>query len=216
MASSGFEVNVPLEQRRPFGSGLRRKQVIFVPASSEQASAVKETKKPSTSIPDVYLSLVLPEDVAGKNDMESASNVCDICKLPLDTSVNARPHEASIAHQVCLQHSHPPSALDRSRMGLKVLQAQGWDPDSRKGFGPNQEGIQLPIKPVAKHDTLGLGVQVPKSCRSTTSKKTERKVQKLDARQTPRRQAAEDRRRHERIRQEFYGNPDIERYLGHG
>ncbi|KAH9887172.1 G-patch domain-containing protein [Xylariomycetidae sp. FL2044] len=222
---SGHEDEVPFQERRPFGAGLKRKRVVFVPASSDTISTVenKEATRPSKSVSDIYLSLVLPDEAskdgsAGGVDTSAASQTCSICSLPLsdmDTALaegisKKRPHEASIAHQVCLTHSHPPSALDRSRMGLNVLQSQGWDPDSRAGLGAQQQGIQQPIKVKQKNDTLGIGVHVPKEL-----PKKKEKIQKLDAKQS-RKKAMEDKKRHERLRQQFYGNADVEKYLGHG
>jgi hypothetical protein len=70
-------------------------------------------------------------------------------------------HAASLAHQVCLAHSHPPSHLDRTRMGLLHLRARGWDPDARQGLGPEGRGIAYPVKAVAKGDRLGVGMASP-------------------------------------------------------
>lgn len=96
-------------------------------------------------------------------------------------------------------------------MGLNVLQTQGWDPDSRKGLGVEQQGMQYPIKAKPKNDTLGIGVQVPKNL----PVKKKEKVQTYDAKKV-RKMAMEDKKRHERLRRQFYGNPDVERYLGTG
>ncbi|KAI8624547.1 hypothetical protein F5Y19DRAFT_313782 [Xylariaceae sp. FL1651] len=215
---------LPLQHRRPFGSGLKRKQVVFVPASSSNVNTTEESKssEPSKSVSDIYLSIVLPKETNGDVSTDEANasgpDICGICKLPLEEDYNMgagessrRPHEASIAHQFCISHSHPPSALDRSRMGLGVLQAQGWDPDARTGLGASNQGTQYPIKTKPKNDTLGLGVVVPKDI---ATKKKE-KVQRLDAKKA-RKMAADDKKRHERLRHQFYGNPEVEKYLGLG
>ncbi|KAI0395891.1 hypothetical protein F5Y17DRAFT_421834 [Xylariaceae sp. FL0594] len=216
---------ISLQHKRPFGSGLRRKQVVFVPASSNGNVTADKTppQEPSKSISDIYLSLVLPQDAkkdtTDDEDTTPGPDVCEICKLPLNFDPEAvgkegfpaRTHEASIAHQVCLPHSHPPSALDRSRMGLGVLRAQGWDPDARTGLGASRQGISFPIKPTPKYDTLGLGTKIPKD---VAAKKKE-KPQLLNAKKV-RKMAAEDKGRQERLRRQFYGNEDVERYLGLG
>ncbi|KAI1409599.1 hypothetical protein F5Y13DRAFT_169623 [Hypoxylon sp. FL1857] len=215
------EYDIPLQDKRPFGSGLKRKRVVFVPASSGHLNTTQENNsaKPSQSISDLYLSIVLPkEKEAGQAITTTTPQICEICQLPLDdaseSSENAkagsRPHEASIAHQVCLTHSHPPSALDRSRMGLNVLQSQGWDPDSRKGLGAEQQGMQYPIKVKQKNDTLGIGVQVPKNLPVKKEKPKTYDAKKI------RKMALEDKKRHERLRRQFYGNSDVEKYLGAG
>ncbi|RWA10763.1 hypothetical protein EKO27_g4344 [Xylaria grammica] len=216
---------VPLHHKRPFGSGLKRKRVVFVPASSGNLNSTEEKKslessEPSKSVSDIYLSIVMPKETKeASTDMTNtpAPDICDICKLPVDKSSDAadvgkppsRPHQASIAHQVCMTHSHPPSALDRSRMGLAVLQAQGWDPDARNGLGASSQGISFPIKAKPKDNTLGLGVKVPKDV--ATYKKE--KPQMLNAKKA-RKMAAEDKKRQEKLRHQFYGNPEVEKYLG--
>ncbi|RYP72063.1 hypothetical protein DL770_008020 [Monosporascus sp. CRB-9-2] len=219
------EYDIPLQDKRPFGSGLKRKRVVFVPASSGSLNTTEESTdlKPSKSISDLYLSLVLPKD--GTQDTSRAASeplrptVCEVCNLPLGKSpavpseikTTTRPHEASLAHQVCMAHSHPPSALDRSRMGMSVLQSQGWDPDARRGLGASQQGIQFPLKAKPKEDNLGIGVEVPKDF---VPKKKE-KVQTYDAKRV-RKMVAEDRKRLEKLREQVFGNSDVEKYLGGG
>ncbi|KAK7750489.1 hypothetical protein SLS62_007568 [Diatrype stigma] len=140
--------------------------------------------------------------------MGAIPSVCEICKLPLDEdqavpggTSTLRPHEASLAHQVCLEHSHPPSALDRSRMGMGVLQSQGWDPDSRQGLGAAHQGIQFPLKAKPKRDTMGIGVEVPKDF---VPKKKE-KTQTYDAKKV-RKMVAEDRKRQEKLREQIFAH----------
>ncbi|KAI1103130.1 hypothetical protein F4804DRAFT_244834 [Jackrogersella minutella] len=219
------EYDIPLQDKRPFGSGLKRKRVVFVPASSGNLKTTEENvpEKSSQSVSDLYLSIVLPKEKesgqppsAEISDGTTTPQICEICQLPLDENIKSseklktvsRPHEASIAHQVCLSHSHPPSALDRSRMGLNVLQSQGWDPDSRKGLGSEQQGMQYPIKVKPKNDTLGIGVQVPKNLPAKKEK-----VKTYDAKKI-RKMALEDKKRYERLRRQFYGNSEVEKYLG--
>ncbi|KAI0199265.1 hypothetical protein F4808DRAFT_433209 [Astrocystis sublimbata] len=222
---------IPLQHKRPFGSGLKRKQVVFVPASSGNLNTTSEEPserpEPSKSVSDIYLSIVLPKHKTGAGSVDAEDtagpDVCDICKLPVNQSSDAvdtgassrRPHEASIAHQVCIAHSHPPSALDRSRMGLGVLKAQGWDPDARTGLGASSQGISFPIKAKPKNDTLGLGVQVPKDVVAAAALKKKEKPKMLDAKKV-RKMAADDKKRHQRLMQQFHGNPDVEKYLGLG
>ncbi|KAI1806225.1 hypothetical protein F4811DRAFT_551182 [Daldinia bambusicola] len=225
------EYDVPLQHKRPFGSGLKRKRVVFVPASSGNLSTTEEDTpaKSSKSVADLYLSIVLPKEKetsqsssAETSGATTAPRACEICQLPLEEPLenesdpnekektNSRPHEASIAHQVCLAHSHPPSALDRSRMGLNVLQSQGWDPDSRKGLGVEQQGMQHPIKVKPKNDTLGIGVQVPKNLPAKKEKAKTYDAKKM------RKMALEDKKRHEKLRRQLYSNSDVEKYLGSG
>lgn len=163
-------------------------------------------------------------------------NLCELCNLPLSdspsdecpvdsetgTPTNTKrgtPHEASIAHQVCLEHSHPPSHLDRTRHGLRYLAAYGWDPDSRMGLGAaGRTGIREPIKPKTKNDTIGLGMAIEDKNAAAARQKLrkqqqEQQRQKLNAKQVRGAQIA-DRKKGDQLRELFYGSDDIQRYLG--
>jgi len=253
----------PLEKVRPYGSGLHRHHIAFVPAAGGDGGKLNTTSSAASKqatradVASIYLSMVLPEDVnkshrppgtgtgtrSGINtstSTEQAAAVCEVCKLPLSpltpepenktrshgdddddvddnhrnserTNTTHKRHETSLAHQLCLPHSHPPSALDRSRMGLTYLSAYGWDPDSRRGLGAGQQGIPYPVKARAKDDNLGVGMAVPPP--SSSLKKE--KVKLLDAKKV-RKQVLEEKRRAESIRRQLFGRDDLERYLGSG
>lgn len=223
----GFD-DIPLHHRKPFGSGLKRKEIKFVRASSGDLSSTDQPPQVASgkSISDLYLSLVLPKN---RNRSRAESEdiappvVCTVCKLPLSstplasddgsgsTSKAGSHHEASLAHQVCLTHSHPPSALDRNRMGLRNLESYGYDPDARQGLGASGEGIQFPLKVKPKDDTLGIGAVIPKDFQP----KKKEKPQKLDAKKI-RKMAQEDRKKTERLHQQIFGRVDLDRYLGNG
>ena len=217
----GFD-DIPLHQKKPFGSGLKRKEIKFVQASAGDLSTTEQAAKAASgkSVSDLYLNLVLSKDKK-QAKAESEAELCAVCNLPLSskprasddgsgsTSTPASHHEASLAHQVCLAHSHPPSALDRSRMGLTYLESYGWDPDARQGLGAAGEGIQFPLKVKPKDDTLGLGVVIPKDFEP----KKKEKPQTFDAKKI-RKMAQEDRKKTEKLWQQLFGRVDLERYLG--
>ncbi|EGC47539.1 G-patch domain-containing protein [Histoplasma capsulatum var. duboisii H88] len=207
-------------------------------SASAISSSPQETSSFSTpntfSIGDRYLSIVLSSSSdAGKSKLHQTTSTttsistkptCEICDLPLppfpspslDSSSSSsqmakytsNPHEATLAHQICLSHSHPPSAIDRTRTGFKYLSAQGWDPDSRLGLGPQGQGIAVPLKPRVKHDTLGLGVKQPEK-----AKQARTRVEKLNAKQV-RKMEVEGKKKGEKLREMFYASYDIEKYLG--
>ena len=229
---SDDEDSTPFEVQRLFGTGIKIKRVDFVPAGALSTAAPRATKPP-TFTGDQYLSLVLKNGLLSKDSSKtdidvsdgpestfqdqrrSKGAVCEICNLPFNGSDDAtttpnRAHEASIAHQVCLKHSYPPSYLDRERQGLKYLSSYGWDPDSRLGLGATGDGIRAPIKAKVKNDTVGLGVEL-REPKYEPEKKTER----LDAKKV-RKKELEDRRKREKLQQIFYGNDDVEKYLGEG
>jgi hypothetical protein len=222
-----YDVETPLERIRPFGT-LHRKQIAFVPASGNaqlnSTDATTTTPKPRQDVANIYLSMVLPEDVkiAGSKDEKDPAppTLCEVCKLPMGslapedtpqsqegTPRTATPHKNSLAHQLCLPHSHPPSALDRSRMGLNYLSTHGWDPDARRGLGFDQQGIQYPVKTKVKEDRLGIGMKVPKN------QPVRKKETMLDAKKV-RKMAEEEKRKAARIRQQLFMRDDLEKYLG--
>ncbi|KAL1977387.1 hypothetical protein VTN31DRAFT_246 [Thermomyces dupontii] len=180
-----------------------------------------------------------------KSSTGEGIRICEVCKVPLpseeestsateeedDDSTSstgksrgrarrATPHEASLVHQICLEHVHPPSHLDRTRHGMRYLTSYGWDPDSRRGLGASGEGILYPIKAKPKHDTIGLGVD-PEEIAAMEVRRKQREEerakqrQKLNAKQA-RQSYAADRKKAERLRELFYRNDDIEKYLGGG
>ena len=221
--------DIPFHHKQVFGSGLHKKAIAFVPASGGNLASTGDvttarSSEPTKNVADLYLSMVLPDEVA-QAKMEVA--ICEVCKLPLQpeeaaesSGSSAEPgeaaypknaHETSLAHQICVPHSHPPSAVDRSRMGLAVLASQGWDPDARRGLGVSQQGIQFPVKAKRKDDTLGLGIVVPKNL----PPRKEKKPQLLDAGKM-RKMHQREKKKAERIRRELFGNDKLEKYLGPG
>lgn len=222
----------PGEQRRVFGAGIKRKRIDFVAAAAPTQELSPRTT-PAVSAGDRYLNIVLKNgastedhkitsaEVSGlkssatQQQHEVKGAVCGVCNLLIEapedaTSTASTNHESTIAHMVCLNHSHPPSHLDRSRHGLKYLSSYGWDPDSRQGLGATGEGIRAPIKAKVKNDTVGLGVKI-----KGNKKPIDAKVERLDAKQV-RKKDMEDRRKWERLQQMFYRNDDVEKYLGGG
>lgn len=233
---SNDEDSSPQEQQRVFGAGIKRKRIDFVPAAAAaptQALKLAPRTTPSISPGDRYLNIVLkggastedhnststevpdPERIATQQQLDLKAALCGICNLPTNvrndpTSTASTNHDSTIAHMICLTHSHPPSHLDRSRRGLEYLSSYGWDPDSRQGLGATGEGIRVPIKAKAKNDTVGLGMKL-----KGNKKPPDAKVEKMDAKQV-RKKDMEDRRKRERLQEMFYRNDDVEKYIGGG
>ncbi|KAJ5629868.1 hypothetical protein N7528_003525 [Penicillium herquei] len=171
------------------------------------------------------------KDQAQVQDLIGAE-FCEVCNLPLSTDPTSdrdeitkdqasepkpRPHEASLAHQLCLKHSHPPSHLDRTRTGMRYLQTYGWDPDSRLGLGASgREGIREPLKGRIKNDTAGLGAGLDKDGDPIRVPKVEpKKVVKLNAKEVRRREM-EAKRKGEKMRNLFFQSDEVLKYLGEG
>ena len=231
MAEEDDEYFLPLEDQRVFGAGIKRKRIAFVPSSTLESVASTPTKAAATTSHDRYLSIIEKKHVGDAQNTEAQSstatpiaeapqNFCPICHLPLSASdtgidtatkptLSKSSHESSIAHQVCLSHSHPPSHLNREHVGLKYLSSYGWDPDSRQGLGVRGEGIRAPIKGKIKNDTAGLGVDAKSGVKT---QKQPQPVVRLNAKQV-RLQEAEGKKREAKLRDAFYGK-DLEQYLG--
>ena len=226
---SNQETSSPGEHKQSFRAGLTKKTIHFVPAAFARTQAKKLTPQTSPISPgDRYLKIVFEngvslgnlsstsaevEKIATEQQLDLEGAFCEICNLPIDHQAGAAStaianHESTIAHMICLTHSHPPSNLDRSRQGFKYLSAYGWDPDSRQGLGATGEGIRAPVKAKIKNDTVGLGVKFKRS-----KKHLDPKVERMNAKQV-RKKDTEDRRRWERLQEVFYGNGDTEKYLG--
>ena len=226
---------IPLQDQRVFGAGISKKRINFVRPETTSSSLTTDSTK--NSVGDQYLSLVMEENhrkslnraseetatelteatsqshlVVVSPEKDSEKILCKICRLPMDATRKSpapsqRPHEASLVHQVCLSHSHPPSNLDRTRRGFKYLSSHGWDPDSRLGLGASGTGIRIPIKAKLKNDTVGLGVEM-----NNHRRKSPAKLQKLDAKKV-RQNEQEARRKKEKLQEMFYRNDDVEKYL---
>lgn len=261
----------PAQVWRPFGAGIKRKRVEFVPASTaDPSTTARQVSASRSSLSDRYLAITLGEGagprIAGDNEGREALSspstsvtdmptvpptaenrsvstqktktfFCETCQTPIpipiplpvaDLNPNPNPdiedydeqkktvllqHESSIAHQAGLQHSHPPSHLDRNRHGLKYLASYGWDPDARLGLGALENGIRAPLKARVKNDTLGLGVKL--SNRRGEREQEQKPVQqrRLDAKGV-RKQEKEERKKREKLHQMFYASVDVEKYLG--
>ncbi|KAK6436573.1 hypothetical protein LTR95_007235 [Oleoguttula sp. CCFEE 5521] len=219
------EYEVPLRDQRYFGAGIRKRKVNL-PTTTEGSAADRYLtivlgKKPTgdaTWSTQAQNGKVSDQITGGaglksgtKGDDERHFNndsptLCEICARPVVDTEKSMAHESSIAHQLCLQHSHPPSHLDRSRKGLAVLRDHGWDPDSRRGLGADGEGIMYPIRAVENPQKAGLGAKLlPVESREKRAPLDAGKVRQMD--QDGKTQA-------QKLRTAFYASDDVLKYLG--
>lgn len=209
---SDDEYEIPLRDQRYFGAGIKRKRIQFVPSISSDKRTPSLPAKPAASVADTYLSIVLKKHPEVQATVRAAGDpptrhhataACSICKQSM---VDAG-HESSLAHQICLAHSHPPSHIDRTRKGLAFLETHGWNPDSRKGLGvAGSEGRLYPIRATENPKRAGLGADF------VTAKKVE-KIEKLDAGKS-RQLDTDAKRKAQDLRNAFYRSEEVERYLG--
>ncbi|KAL8701631.1 MAG: hypothetical protein Q9224_000408 [Gallowayella concinna] len=222
---------IPLQDQSVFGAGIRRKKINFVPSRNREQHHTPESSTQGAG--DRYLSIVLDRaSIPCRGEVTQVPkatttaatpkicnldrSVCDFCKSSINDNHlegNLEPsksHETSLIHQMCLEHSHPPSHLDRTRQGFKYLSKYGWDPDARLGLGATGTGIRIPIKPRPKNDTEGLGMVPP-----PTYRVRKLPLKKLGAKQTRKAEEKAQKDR-QRLQNMFYQNKDVERYLGTG
>ncbi len=232
-------LDTPLHRLPAFDTGLRRQRIAFVKAGETLSSPASSPAcaVPSDNVAAVYLGIVLGGAAAAQTDENAATPrpqsappglaassppafFCEACRLPLPSSSPAAvaDHESSLVHQVALGHSKPPSALDRSRFGLAVMAAQGWDPDSGLGLGRDQQGMPYPIRARARPDRQALGADAPRDgdiaspSSSATVPSTAAGVPQ-NSRKHRRKMEEDRRRRHDRLREQIMGNRDLDKYL---
>ncbi|KAI5195494.1 hypothetical protein E4T39_08200 [Aureobasidium subglaciale] len=215
--------SVPLKDQRYFGAGIKRQRVHFVPSSTSEKATPSGASTPSAlSASQRYLSIVLPKassepPPSHKTTADTSPRVCDVCKTQYEG--DEATHCSSLVHQIAIPHSHPPSALDRNRKGLSILQSYGWNPDERLGLGAQREGMLHPVKAKEKRDTVGLGVNLTNDEPSLKKKRKVaekvKAVEKLDAGKV-RKLEQNNKRKHERLQALFYSNDEVDKYLGAG
>lgn len=206
------EESTPLQDLRPFYRSRARQDLTFLPAGSLPGSIKEAESSSRTTAADTYLSIVFKDDKATSASTPSAPATqpasCAVCHLPLSSTSESSPHEASLAHQLCLAHSHPPSHLDRKHVGLRYLSAHGWDPDSRSGLGAQGTGIRVPVKAVEKKNTAGIGFSIGKKSYKNVPVRRET----LDAKKM-RKLSEKERKRDQGLRDLFYRDEKINQYL---
>ncbi|KAG9695053.1 hypothetical protein KCU95_g5232, partial [Aureobasidium melanogenum] len=221
MSENGDEYyEVPLKDQRYFGAGIKRQRVHFVPSSTDESTTPAGASTSSAlSASERYLQIVLAKASSEPPPSSSSESLrtCDICKTQYAGDEAA--HCSSMVHQIALPHSHPPSALDRNRKGLSILQSYGWNPDERLGLGAQREGILHPIKAKEKRDTVGLGVDLnndePTLKKKRKSVQPPKPVERLDAGKI-RKLEQNNKKKHERLQSLFYSNDEVDKYLGPG
>jgi len=137
---------------------------------------------------------------------KTSPKICSICNGEIAISLSH--HEATLHHQLSLPHSHPPSSIDRTSLGLSYLSAYGWDPDARLGLGASNSGRLHPVRATdrADKDKLGLGA----------TQETKLKVIKeknLDAGETKKKEEAA-KAKAARMRQLVFNSDEVNKHLG--
>ncbi|KAJ4296510.1 hypothetical protein N0V90_006555 [Kalmusia sp. IMI 367209] len=201
---------VPFTEQRAYGSGLWKRPIKFVSASTQAPGVTASSKIDGRSFAERYLAIVSPNGPPPKVEVYPT---CGICGGPV-TESNHRDHFLSPVHQAALPEIHTPSGIDRTRLGLKVLEKHGFDVDARMGLGAGGQGMLFPIMPKEKRDKLGLGVDKKLIEREKKGAVMPRQGT-LDAGKV-RKLAAVQKKRDEKLHKMFYGDGKEDRYLGGG
>ena len=160
-----------------------------------------------------YLAIMFPN--GQPQPKPEAYPLCGICGEPVKET-DQRIHYLSPAHQAALPRAPIPSAIDRTRMGLKYMEKHGYDVDARTGLGASGQGMLFPLVPKEKRDKLGLGIDKKEHTKRRAfggASAADVKEGKLDAGKV-RKMAKVDKKKHEKLQKMFYGNDEVEKYLG--
>tara|TARA_R110002003_G_scaffold184_3_gene14395 strand:- start:678 stop:1385 length:708 start_codon:yes stop_codon:yes gene_type:complete len=202
----------PFVQQPAYGRGLWKNPVRFVSAAQDAPKIVVPTTNGRT-MAEKYLAIMFPNGQS--QPKPEAYPSCGICGQPVKEQ-DQRMHYLSPAHQAALPRAPIPSAIDRTRMGLKYMSKHGYDVDARLGLGASGQGMLFPLVPKEKRDKLGLGIdkkdhEKKKALGGASAADVREgrldagKIQKL---------AKIEKRKHEKLQRLFYGNDEVEKYLG--
>lgn len=202
----------PFAEHTAFGRGLWKNPISFVQAAPE-APVLKTPTVDGQTIAEKYFAIMFPHGHSGPEP--EAYPLCGVCGQPAKES-DPRIHYLSPAHQAALPRNPTPSGIDRTRMGLKYMEKYGYDLDARLGLGAAGEGMLYPLVPKEKRDKLGLGINkkdYEKKSALGGASAADVKAGKLDAGKI-KKLALVEKKKHEKLQRMFYGNDEVERYLG--
>jgi hypothetical protein len=203
----------PFVEHSAYGRGLWKNPIQFITAATEAPIATPTSSSLGRTMAEQYLAIVFPN---GQPQPKTDSYpLCGICGEPVKEA-DQRMHYLSSAHQAALPHAPVPSAIDRTRMGLKYMSKHGFDVDARLGLGAEGQGMLFPLVPKEKKDKFGLGIDKKQHVKKKAlggASIAEVREGKLDAGKI-RKLAQVDKSKHEKLQKMFYGNDEVEKYLG--
>lgn len=205
---------VPFVQHPAYGRGLWKNPINFVPSASDAPTPTANLTNGLT-MAQKYLAIMFPN--GQPQPLAHAYPSCGICGEPVKET-DQRTHYLSPAHQAALPRAHIPSAIDRTRMGLKYMSKHGYDVDARIGLGAEGQGMLFPLVPKEKRDKLGLGIDEKEHEKKRAlggASKADVKEGRLDAGKVRKLEKVQ-KRKHDKLQRMFYANDDVEKYLGDG
>ncbi|KAL5114657.1 hypothetical protein ACEQ8H_007450 [Pleosporales sp. CAS-2024a] len=208
----GDFATIPFTQQPAYGRGLWKNPIQFVSATPDTQQNTTPQAKENT-LAEKYLAIMFPD--GQPQPKAEAYPACGICGEPVKER-DPRMHYLSPAHQATLPRAPIPSAMDRTRMGLKYMSKHGYDVDARVGLGANGQGILFPLVPKEKRDKLGLGIDKKEHEKKRVlggASIADVKQGRLDAGKV-RKLAKIEKRKHDKLHRIFYGDDEVEKYLG--
>ena len=202
---------IPFAQQPAYGRGLWKNPIQFVSAAPDTPITAAPGK--GNTLAEKYMAIMFPN--GQPQPKADAYPACGICGEPLKEQ-DQRIHFLSPAHQAALPRAPIPSAIDRTRMGLKYMSKHGYDVDARVGLGASGQGMLFPLVPKEKRDKFGLGIdkkQHEKKRALGGASAADVKEGRLDAGKV-RKLAKVEKRKHDKLQRMFYGNDEVEKYLG--
>lgn len=203
----------PFVQHPAYGRGLWKNPIQFVSAAPDTPTTTTTPGGNGKSIVERYMAIMFPN--GQPQPKAEAYPLCGICGEPAKES-DPRMHYLSPAHQAALPRAPIPSAIDRTRMGLKYMAKHGYDVDARIGLGAGGQGMLFPLVPKEKRDKFGLGIdkkEYEKKRSLGGASAAEVKAGTLDAGKIRKLEKVE-KRKHEKLHRMFYQSEEVEKYLG--
>ncbi|KAH4209204.1 hypothetical protein HBH64_026130 [Parastagonospora nodorum] len=202
---------IPFAQQPAYGRGLWKNPIHFVSAAPDTPIATAPGK--GNTMAEKYMAIMFPN--GQPQPKADAYPACSICGEPVKEK-DQRMHFLSPAHQAALPRAPIPSAIDRTRMGLKYMSKHGYDVDARVGLGASGQGMLFPLVPKEKRDKFGLGIEKKEHEKKRAlggASAADVKEGRLDAGKV-RKLAKVEKRKHDKLQRMFYGNDEVEKYLG--
>jgi hypothetical protein len=202
----------PFVEHPAYGRGLWKNPIQFVSAAPD--APIEAAPGNGSTLAEKYMAIMFPN--GQPQPKPEAYPLCGICGQPVKEQ-DQRMHYLSPAHQAALPRAPIPSAIDRTRMGLKYMSKHGYDVDARVGLGAAGQGMLFPLMPKEKRDKFGLGIDKKEHEKKRAlggASAADVKEGKLDAGKI-RKLATIEKKKHEKLQRMFYGNDEVEKYLGH-
>ena len=155
---------IPLHRLRPFGAGIKRKRIEFVPQSSATESTLTASPAAKASLGDVYLSIVLPKKKQAVAVQEEADRGAVITKGDVEDSHGATTDRPGLPAKVRIVPAPPaPAPAVLSVDASSGPSSHASDPNTKSTICPTCNQSVDPNDPTAHSTTLHHQLSLPHS-----------------------------------------------------